>query len=108
MEDSRLRLEKLGLEQEIIEKLLSFKEGEDCLYDSVFKITSISQADFREKVKDELKEEQSTEIYQKALSRKEFIAQYMANKQNASEPHYKALRCSQNLFNLITVLFTHR
>ncbi|MDN5248462.1 MAG: hypothetical protein QWI36_05000 [Wolbachia endosymbiont of Tyrophagus putrescentiae] len=95
--DAQSRLEKMGLGKAEVKILLGYKEGEDYLYDSCFKITALSQRDFTEKVKDQLKVRLAAEVYQKAIYRKEFISRYIANNKSASEPYYKALSCSKKV-----------
>jgi hypothetical protein len=92
--DSYLRLEKMGIEKEIADKLLSFKnENNEFLYDSAFKITNLSEDTFVDRVKNIIQEEQAKEIYQKALGRKEFVSRYIENAIEMTEPHYRAQRC---------------
>jgi len=74
--DSQIRLEKMGIENvEITKKLLSFKdENDEFLYDSAFKITDLCEGVFIEKVKDKISEQEAKDIYQKALARREFFS----------------------------------
>ncbi|MDD9336257.1 MAG: hypothetical protein PV345_02775 [Wolbachia sp.] len=92
--DSKLRLEKMGIENvEITEKLLSFKnENDEYLYDSAFKITDLCEDVFIEKVKDKITEQEAKDIYSKALARREFVSRYIENAREMTEPHYRALR----------------
>ncbi len=91
--DPKLRLEKMGIEQEMAEKLLSLKnENDEFLYDSAFKITDLCEDVFLEKVKDTITEQEAKEIYQKALNRREFVSRYIENAREMTEPHYRALR----------------
>ncbi|XOD68453.1 MAG: hypothetical protein ACMUEM_04880 [Flavobacteriales bacterium AspAUS03] len=77
-----------------IESLLDYKEGDHFLYESAFKIISLSETNFVAAVrKDRFAEAQSKVIYQKAIYIKEFIALYLTNMKNVSEDHYNAL-CS--------------
>uniref|UniRef100_A0A3B0IW26 Uncharacterized protein n=1 Tax=Wolbachia endosymbiont of Aleurodicus dispersus TaxID=1288877 RepID=A0A3B0IW26_9RICK len=91
--DSQLRLEKMGIKGEIANKLLSFKnEGGDLKYDSAFKITDLCEDVFVERVKDKITEQEAKDIYQKALSRREFVSRYIENAREMTEPHYRAMR----------------
>ncbi|BFD47071.1 MAG: hypothetical protein DMENIID0003_01450 [Wolbachia endosymbiont of Sergentomyia squamirostris] len=91
--DSQVRLEKMGINVEKAEKLLSFKnENDEYLYDSAFKITDLCEDVFIEKVKDIFIEQEAKEIYQKALARREFVSRYIENAREMTEPHYRALR----------------
>jgi hypothetical protein len=92
--DSNLRLEKMGIEKEIADKLLSFKnENDELLYDSAFKITDLCEDTFIEKIKGVVTEEKAREVYQKALNRREFVSRYIENAIEMTEPHYRAQRC---------------
>ncbi|WP_264707930.1 Tc toxin subunit A-related protein [Wolbachia endosymbiont (group B) of Agriphila straminella] len=59
-------LDKLGIGQEKVDKLLSFKEGNKLIFDSVCKITSLTEQNFIEEVKDTISEQEARSIYQKA------------------------------------------
>ncbi|WP_265024101.1 hypothetical protein [Wolbachia endosymbiont (group A) of Epagoge grotiana] len=91
--DALIRLQKMGLDDSTAEQLLSFKDDENFLYDSVFKITDLSENRFVEVVKDTFLESTALDIYQKAVARKKFISVYVANAKEISEPHYRAQRC---------------
>lgn len=91
--DALIRLQKIGLDDSTAEQLLSFKDDENFLYDSVFKITDLSENRFVEVVKDTFLESTARDIYQKAVARKKFISVYVANAKEISEPHYRAQRC---------------
>lgn len=91
--DALIRLQKMGLDDSTAEQLLSFKDDENFLYDSVFKITDLSENRFVEVVKDTFLESTARDIYQKAVARKKFISVYVANAKEISEPHYRAQRC---------------
>lgn len=91
--DALIRLQKMGLDDSTAEQLLSFKDDENFLYDSVFKITDLSENRFVEVVKDTFLESTALDIYQKAVARKKFISVYVANAKETSEPHYRAQRC---------------
>jgi hypothetical protein len=65
--DSQLLLEKKGKEQKIAEKLLSFQNEDEFLYDSAFKITDLCEDTFVERVKDSISNEEAKDIYQKGL-----------------------------------------
>ncbi|WP_353273152.1 hypothetical protein [Wolbachia endosymbiont (group A) of Portevinia maculata] len=91
--DALIRLQKMGLDDSTAEQLLSFKDDENFLYDSVFKITDLSENRFVEVVKDTFLESTARDIYQKAVTRKKFISVYVANAKKISEPHYRAQRC---------------
>lgn len=91
--DALIRLQKMGLDDSTAEQLLSFKDDENFLYDSVFKITDLSENRFVEVVKDTFLESTARNIYQKAVARKKFISVYVANAKEISEPHYRAQRC---------------
>ncbi|MDX5488375.1 MAG: hypothetical protein O7150_06405 [Wolbachia endosymbiont of Andrena praecox] len=91
--DAIVRLQKMGLDDLTAKQLLSFKDNENFLYDSAFKITDLFEDRFVEAVKDIFLESTARDIYQKAVARKKFISIYMANARNISEPHYRAQRC---------------
>ncbi|WP_353282524.1 hypothetical protein [Wolbachia endosymbiont (group A) of Myopa testacea] len=91
--DALIRLQKMGLDDSTAEQLLSFKDDENFLYDSVFKITDLSENRFVEVVKDTFLESTARDIYQKAVARKKFISVYVANTKEISELHYRAQRC---------------
>ncbi|WP_353270560.1 hypothetical protein [Wolbachia endosymbiont (group A) of Hedychridium roseum] len=91
--DALIRLQKMGLDDSTAEQLLSFKDDENFLYDSVFKITDLSENRFVEVVKDTFLESTARDIYQKAVARKKFISVYVANAKEISELHYRAQRC---------------
>nr|WP_253308742.1 hypothetical protein [Rickettsia endosymbiont of Ceutorhynchus assimilis] len=88
--DALIRLQKMGLDDSTAEQLLSFKDDENFLYDSVFKITDLSENRFVEVVKDTFLESMARDIYKKAVARKKFISVYVANAKEISEPHYRA------------------
>lgn len=91
--DSQIRLEKMGINVEEAEKLLSFKnENDEPIYDSAFKITDLCEDFFIERVKDTITEQEAKEIYQKAITRREFVSRYIENAREMTEPHYRALR----------------
>jgi len=93
LDDSQLRLEKMGINVEEAEKLLSFKnENDEYLYDSAFKITDLCEDVFVEKVKDTITEQEAKDIYLKALARREFVSRYIENAREMTAPHYRGMR----------------
>jgi hypothetical protein len=92
--DAHLRLKKMGINEEIADKLLSFKnENGELMYDSAFKITDLCEDTFIENTKDVIPDEEAKGIYQKALNRREFVSRYIENAREMTEPHYRAQRC---------------
>ncbi|WP_253299825.1 hypothetical protein [Wolbachia endosymbiont of Chironomus riparius] len=91
--ESQLRLEKMGIERELANKLISFKnESDEPIYDSAFKITNLCEDVFIKKVKKQISQQEAKDIYQKAIARREFVSRYIENAREMTEPHYRAQR----------------